>query len=244
PKPGEAKPGEAKPGEAKVFTATITSDEPGVEITVDGKKYGKTPRVKIENLAFDKPHKVTARKDGFKLYTSDLENVDRLAEMDKYIELEREAKDAKPEPVAKEDKPKAEPKPKEDKPKAEPKPKPEPVAKEDKPKAEPKPKPEPVAKEEKPKPEPKPKAEPEPKPSAAKGKGKLACASKPAGAEVWVDGKNTGKKTPVAISSALELSAGKHKVIFKLNGKASAPQEITIDADQVFVLKGVEIPGA
>ena len=91
--------------------------------------------------------------------------------------------------------------------------------------------------------EEKPKFEARPEP-AGKGKGKLACASKPAGAEVWVDGKYTGKKTPVAISSALELAAGKHKVVFKLNGKSSSPQEIVIQANQTFVLKGVEIPGA
>jgi hypothetical protein len=48
----------------------------------------------------------------------------------------------------------------------------------------------------------------------------------------------------VAISSAIELSTGKHKVIFKMNGKASPPQEVNIDADAPFVLKGVEIPGA
>ena len=256
-KPADAKPADAKPGEAKTFTATISSDEPGIEISVDGKKVGKTPRVKVENLALDKPHKVTGKKDGFMAYSSDLENVDRIPELDKYVEMVREVKDAKPEPKA-EEKPKAEPKPKpepvakaEEKPKAEPKPKPEPkpepVAKaEEKPKAEPKPKPEPVAKaEEKPKAEPKPKPEEaKPAPAAAKGKGRLACSSKPAGAEVWIDGKNTGKKTPVAISSAIELAAGKHKVIFKLNGKASAPQEITIEADQPIVLKGVEIPGA
>ena len=232
-KPGETKP-EAAPGETKpeaapkLFTATIISDEPGIEITVDGKKYGKTPRVKVENLASDKPHKLLAKKDGFKVYTADMVNTEKVAAFEKYIELEREAK---PEPA-----PKAEPKSK-----AEPKPKPEPVAK---------PKPEPVAKEEKPKPEPKPKAEPEPKPveakpaPAGKGKGRLACSSKPTGAEIWVDGKNSGKKTPLAISSALELPAGKHKVIFKLNGKASPPQEIVIEADQVLVVKGVEIPGA
>ncbi len=228
-KPPEPKPTEARAGEAKFFAAMISSDEPGVEISVDGKKYGKTPRVKVDNLAFDKPHKVTAKKEGFKLFTSDLVNVDRGAEMEKYIVLEREPTDAKPEP------------------KPDPKPKQEAAAREEKPKPkqEPRPRPEPV-REEKPKAkvEVKPKPEPETKPSAAKGKGKLACASKPAGAEVWVDGKNTGKKTPVAISSALELGAGKHKVIFKLNGKASAPQEIAIEADQTFVLKGIEIPGA
>ena len=48
----------------------------------------------------------------------------------------------------------------------------------------------------------------------------------------------------MGISSALDLPSGKHKVILKLNGKASPPQEINIDPDEVFMLKGVEIPGA
>ncbi len=247
-KPTEAKPTEAKP-ELKAYTLNISSEEPNVEFTVDGKKAGKSPRAKVEGLSFDKPHVLVAKKDGFKAYTANIENVDKLAELDRDVYLEREAKPEpapKPEPVAKKDpepKPKPEPVAKKD---PEPKPKPEPVAKKE---PEPKPKAEPVAKKEpEPKAEPKPKAEPpapkEEKPVAGKGKGKLACASKPAGAEVWVDGKNTGKKTPVAISSALEMPAGKHKVIFKLNGKASAPVEITIEADQTSVLKGVEIPGA
>jgi hypothetical protein len=48
----------------------------------------------------------------------------------------------------------------------------------------------------------------------------------------------------VAISSALELSVGKHKVIFKLNGKASAPQDVTITDGETTKLVGIEIPGA
>jgi hypothetical protein len=128
------------------------------------------------------------------------------------------AKEEKAAP-AKEEKPKAE--------KAEAKPAP---AKEEK-KAEAKPAP--AAKEEKPK-------------EAAKpaGKGKLACTSKPPGAEVWVDGKNSGKKTPLAPGSALELPAGKHSVVFKLNGKSRAAQEINVEANGQVTLKGIEIPGA
>jgi hypothetical protein len=167
--------------------------------------------------------------------------------------------EAKPAPAAKEEKPKEAAKPaearpapaaKEEKPKEAAKPaeaKPAPAAKEEKPKeaakpAEAKPAPAPAAKEEKPKEAAKPaEAKPAAAP-AAKGKGSLACSSKPAGADIWVDGKNTGKKTPLPVSSALELPAGKHSVIFKLNGKASAPVEVTIEADHPSVLKGVEIP--
>ncbi len=146
---------------------------------------------------------------------------------------------AKPAPVAKEEKPKPAPVAKEEKPKPAPvakeeKPKPAPAAKEEKPKAEAKPAP--AAKEEK------PKAEAKPAPVAAAGKGKLAASSRPPGADIWVDGKNTGKKTPLAVSSSLELPAGKHTVIFKMGAKSSAPVEVVIEADKQLVLKGVEIP--
>lgn len=83
-----------------------------------------------------------------------------------------------------------------------------------------------------------------PPPHPMKGMGNLSCSSKPAGAEVWVDGRNTGRKTPLAMSSALLLPAGKHRVVMKLSGRASAPQEVTIQAGETWVLKGVEIPDA
>ncbi len=161
---------------------------------------------------------------------------------------EKPKAEAKPAPAAKEEKPKAEAKPapaaKEEKPKAEAKP--APAAKEEKPKAEAKPAP--AAKEEKPKAEAKPapaakeeKPKAEAKPAPA-GKGRLAASSKPPGAEIWIDGKNTGKKTPLAVSSSLEVPAGKHTVLFKMNGKSSAPVEVVIEADKQAVLKGVEIP--
>ena len=43
---------------------------------------------------------------------------------------------------------------------------------------------------------------------------------------MWVDGKNTGSKTPVPQTQPIELPVGKHKVIFKLDGKSSPPVEI------------------
>lgn len=71
--------------------------------------------------------------------------------------------------------------------------------------------------------------------------GKVAFASKPTGAEVWVDGKNTGKKTPVPQPQALELSVGKHKAVFKLDGKSSAPKEFEVldeNKDKPLVVRG------
>ena len=94
-----------------------------------------------------------------------------------------------------------------------------------------------------PKKDPPPKADPPPKKDPPKSKvmGKVAFASKPTGAEVWVDGKNTGKKTPVPQPQALELSVGKHKVVFKLDGKSSAPKEFEVldeNKDKPLVVKG------
>ena len=71
--------------------------------------------------------------------------------------------------------------------------------------------------------------------------GKVAFASKPMGAEVWVDGRNTGKKTPVSQAQAIQLSVGKHKVVFKLDGKSSAPEEFEVteaNKEKVLVVKG------
>jgi hypothetical protein len=93
-----------------------------------------------------------------------------------------------------------------------------------------------------PKKEEAPKKEEPPKEAAKKGgkaKGKFACATKPLGAEVWVDGKNTGEKTPISLSKAIDLPVGKHKVLFKLNGKTSGPHEITVNEDEVAKLTGI-----
>jgi hypothetical protein len=87
------------------------------------------------------------------------------------------------------------------------------------------------------KPEKKPAAE---RPGAKKGK--FACSTKPTGADVWIDGKNTGEKTNIAISRALELPVGKHKVVFKLNGKATTPMEIVVIENEVTKLVGIEVP--
>ena len=72
-------------------------------------------------------------------------------------------------------------------------------------------------------------------------KGKFACTSKPLGAEVWINGRNTGFRTPIAISNAIALSPGKHSVVFKLDGKSSVPLEVTIEADTISKVIGAEL---
>ena len=90
-------------------------------------------------------------------------------------------------------------------------------------KARPKPvarrKPRPAAK---PKPRSKPRGKPKPAPALAAPTGDvgyLVANTMPWGATVLVDGKNTGKKTPVAPRSKIALKPGKHRVTFVLNGK-------------------------
>jgi serine/threonine protein kinase len=91
-----------------------------------------------------------------------------------------------------------------------------------------------------PQPTPKPVANPTPKPAQVKV-GKFAASTKPAGAQIWVDGKNTGRITPVAIGNPLLLPLGNRKIIFKLNGKQSQPQTVTITEAEVAKLINVPV---
>jgi eukaryotic-like serine/threonine-protein kinase len=72
-------------------------------------------------------------------------------------------------------------------------------------------------------------------------KGRLACSTRPAGAQVWVDGQNTGRQTPIALGNPLMLPLGTRQVVFKLNGKQSAPTAVTITADSVAKLINVPL---
>lgn len=60
--------------------------------------------------------------------------------------------------------------------------------------------------------------------------GNLAVASTPSGAQIWIDGSNTGKVTPDTIKN---LSAGTHSLTLKLNGyKDTVQTNISITAGQ------------
>ncbi len=54
-------------------------------------------------------------------------------------------------------------------------------------------------------------------------------------AHVFVDGKDTGKSTPIAPRSKLELKPGKHIITFVVGGK-KFPNEITIKPGEEFRL--------
>jgi serine/threonine protein kinase len=77
--------------------------------------------------------------------------------------------------------------------------------------------------------------------SRAVAKGKLACSSRPPGAQIWVDGKNTGRQTPVALGNPLLLPVGSRTVVFKLGGKQSKPQKVTISEGDVAKLINVAL---
>jgi eukaryotic-like serine/threonine-protein kinase len=86
-----------------------------------------------------------------------------------------------------------------------------------------------------PRPEPKPKPPPPAPKEPAKPKvmGKFACSTKPAGARIWVDGKDSGRETPVAIGNPLLLPVGPRKIVFKLNGKQTKPKTVIIKEGEV-----------
>ncbi len=118
---------------------------------------------------------------------------------------------------------------------------------------EPSPEPAPVAKAAAPKPAPRPApaAKPAPapkvetasakKPAAAKATGSLACSTRPAGAQVIVGTKNTGRTTPIPRTDPLVLPVGNHVIKFVVNGKTSAPQMVTIREGETALLVNVPV---
>lgn len=71
--------------------------------------------------------------------------------------------------------------------------------------------------------------------------GRLKIASYPTQANVIIDGKATGRRTPVLPTEPIELPAGRHTIEFELNGKRSARQTIDVAEGDNPVVKG-EIP--
>ncbi|WP_224249300.1 serine/threonine protein kinase [Hyalangium gracile] len=78
-------------------------------------------------------------------------------------------------------------------------------------------------------------------PKAPVKTGKFAASTKPAGAQIWVDGKYSQRDTPVAIGRPLLLPVGERKIVFKLNGKQTKPQTVTITESEVAKLINVPI---
>ncbi len=55
--------------------------------------------------------------------------------------------------------------------------------------------------------------------------GSLKIVSTPSGASIWLDGRNTGKKTPEILE---ELSVGKHMVVLKLSGHQESSKFVSV----------------
>ncbi|HSP81573.1 MAG TPA: PEGA domain-containing protein, partial [Myxococcaceae bacterium] len=72
-------------------------------------------------------------------------------------------------------------------------------------------------------------------------KGKLACSSRPPGAQIWVNGRYSGRETPVALGNPLVLPVGSHTIVFKLDGKQSKPKKVTITEGEVAKLINVPL---
>ncbi|AGC46443.1 serine/threonine protein kinase [Myxococcus stipitatus DSM 14675] len=87
---------------------------------------------------------------------------------------------------------------------------------------------------------PKPPPAPAPTPKS-KATGTLACSTKPAGAEILVDGKKTGRQTPVTLGSPLVLPVGKRKISFRLNGKTTKPTVVVISEGKLEKLVNIAI---
>jgi outer membrane biosynthesis protein TonB len=74
--------------------------------------------------------------------------------------------------------------------------------------------------------------------SKKKKTGTLACRSDPSGAEIFIDGRSTGRRTPVPVGSAIELPVGKHKLTLK-SGSKSFTETVEIREGEVTVRSGV-----
>jgi hypothetical protein len=213
PEPGTPRADPVKPDPAKApepWSVTISANEPGVEITLDGRVRGVTPDVRVSDLAPGKSYRGIARKQGFISETFTVENKNGERTVSLAITL-------MPEPTKE---PVRDPPPRKD---------PPPVAV----KKDPTPAP--------PRDPPPPREPPPPKASAAKGR-LLKVASTPTGADVLLDGKPTGRKTPILPGQPLEVPAGKHKIQFKFGGKLSAPIDIVVtEGDNAAVIRG-DIP--
>ena len=69
--------------------------------------------------------------------------------------------------------------------------------------------------------------------------GKLIAVSKPAGAEIAIDGEPTGRKTPVAGKNPIQVPVGEHIVVFTAPDGRTAIRSITVKAGETVKLTGV-----
>lgn len=75
----------------------------------------------------------------------------------------------------------------------------------------------------------------------SRAKGRLAASTHPAGAEIYVDNRPTGRHTPVAPGSPLMIPVGTHKIYFRLGSKKSSVQTVVIDENETTKLINVPL---
>jgi anti-anti-sigma factor len=204
PKPRVERPAPAPAEESapapKAGVLHITSEPEGAEVLVNFSKKGVTPLdVNLSNNS----NKIIVRMSGYKRFETTLPK--NSPERDLEVTLEKEGGD---EPVAKTPPPKPAPEPEERRP--EPKyddPEELPMAK--------------AAPARDPDDEPKPRSSSAPTPGDGPI-GIIFLSSSPARADIFVDGKNTGKKTP----AKLELPSGQHRIEMNRSGQKSSIDQI------------------
>ena len=211
---------------APAFSARFTG-ESEAELTVDGVPRGVLP-VTVE-LAAGTRHRYSAEKPGRETALGTVEGQPGET-VEVAVSLVRTPEPPESRPRVEKAPAARPPAPKAPLPQAEPPPRPVPPA----------PKARPVAEDT---PAPPPPARPAPPPVVTAATGTFICSSRPAGAQVWVDGRNSGAVTPVPKAKALSLSAGSHTVLFKsADGKQqSDPQQVTITEGQETKLLNVEL---
>jgi len=212
--PPEPKPSvtETRPSPAGINEIMIVSDPPGAEVLVNYAKKGVTPlSVPLGNNS----NRIIIRLDGYKRYETTISKNTQEKELTVELTPEAGAAPKTPAKVVDEPPPRIDTKPTPSKPEpvvTKPVPEPEP---EIEPEAEFTPPPAPVVK-------PKTAA-----PSFVAGAGPpglIFLSSSPARADIFIDGKNTGKKTP----SKVELPSGVHRIEMTKGGqKASVDHNVS-----------------
>lgn len=197
-------PSDEEPAAPKAGMLHISSDPEGAEVLVNFSKKGVTP---LDVSMSNNSNKIIVRMSGYKRFETTLPKNSSQRDLD--VTLEKEGGD---EPVAKAPAPKPAPEPEERKP--EPKAPPKYEEPEDLPIAK-------AAPARDPEDEPKPKAASAPTPGDGPI-GIIFLSSSPARADIFVDGKNTGKKTP----AKLELPSGQHRIEMNKSGQKSSVDQM------------------
>ncbi len=206
------------------YTLILTSPQPDIVLMMDNKVVGMTPELRLSDLEFARTYRVLASKDGFRSQSIIIENPERKPELPISFELQKDDAESGAEPGSA-DKKKTQkqrtnvdadgPRNRSGTSKTT----------------------EPTGSTTAKSTTPPPRVEAgstgarAARPSTSGKTGKLICSTTKAGAEVIVDGQPVGARTPVVLSNPVVLPVGKHSVSFRLNGRTSRAQDVTITED-------------